>query len=383
MGAVVIEIIDDGRERSLPNGTEIIKIGSACFAIYERDPKAVSAMSQIDWEYDRRVRIRQNPEPLARQKNPPSWALDRIDERDNEKSQEYTYPESAGEGVWIYVIDTGVDINHREFLWTDSCRRRARWGVSFIGDSTDRNGHGTFVAGVAAGLTVGVAKQAWIVAVQVLDSQGEGSISDILRGIEWTVNDINQSGLAKGKAVVNLSFGAPRSSSMNRAVNAMADQGIPVIVAAGNDDTSACLFSPASADSVITVGASNQDDRPAKFTNTGVCLNLFAPGEEITSAAISGSSSNREECPDAEGGYKTEDGTSFAAPVVSGIVAIYQGHELRNQVDHSSMKPSDYRKYITKMVEDQATRNKLRLGFFARSPNRLAYVFPPGMGQPN
>ncbi|MYU48101.1 S8 family serine peptidase, partial [Streptomyces sp. SID7803] len=123
----------------------------------------------------------------ATQDNPPSWGgLDRIDQAETAGDNAYTYPDSAGEGVTAYVIDTGVRTTHEEF------GGRASSGFDAVDNddsADDGNGHGTHVAGTIAGSTYGVAKKAKIVAVRVLDDSGSGTTEQVVAGIDWVTEN--------------------------------------------------------------------------------------------------------------------------------------------------------------------------------------------------
>ena len=231
------------------------------------------------------------------------WGIDRIDQRelplDGQIERGIT-----GAGVTAYVIDTGVMVGHSEF------GGRASAGYSVFGGSGDCNGHGTHVAGTVGGSTVGVATEVKIVSVRVLDCNGSGTIDGVIQGINWVIEHHR-----KGEpAVANMSLGSGKSQALNDAVEAAISDGIVFAVAAGNSDADACNTSPASADSAITVGATTRGDARASYSNYGSCLDLFAPGSDVYSAAISGRSD-----------YATLSGTSMASPHVAGVAALYLG----------------------------------------------------------
>ncbi|CAG8533454.1 15198_t:CDS:2 [Acaulospora colombiana] len=209
------------------------------------------------------------------------WGISRISHRYNWEEghkDTYHYEYDSGEGVNVYVIDTGVRIDHIEF------DGRASWGGSFSeSDPTelDGDGHGTHVAGIIAGRHVGVAKDAKIVAVKVLDSNGMGTWSDVILGIDYVVTRHNEQ-VEELKSnftgsVINMSLGGGYSPAVNFATTEAYRAGICVVVAAGNERTDACGSSPASAEGAITVGASTVDDYFAWFSNYGPCVDVFAP----------------------------------------------------------------------------------------------------------
>ncbi|KAJ3048514.1 serine protease [Rhizophlyctis rosea] len=236
------------------------------------------------------------------QANPP-WGLDRISHREPGFKGLYAYPADGGKNVDIYILDTGVNINHTDF------EGRARHGQSFSDEGQrDGNGHGTHVAGIAAGRTYGVAKAASIVSLKVLDNDGTGPISAVIAGIDWVVRNMNSS----SRAVVNMSLGrGGKSQAMNDIVTAAMGRGVVFAAAAGNDDVNACGTSPADSGSVMTVGASDENDNRASFSNWGRCVDIFAPGANITSAAHTSNTATR-----------VYSGTSQAAPHVAGMMAI-------------------------------------------------------------
>ena len=244
------------------------------------------------------------------QSNPPSWGLDRIDQRTSTLNQLYTY-NFGGAGVSAYVIDTGIRADHVEFSG------RVTSGFGAIADgygSSDCNGHGTHVAGTIGGSTTGVAKSARLIPVRVLNCRGSGYMSNVINGVNWAITD-HAAGVP---AVANLSLGGSVSTSLNSAIANAVSDGITVVVAAGNNNANACNYSPASAASAITVGATTSADARASYSNFGSCLDIFAPGSSITSAYFSSSTSLR-----------SLSGTSMAAPHVAGAAALLLESDLR------------------------------------------------------
>ncbi|MER5602280.1 S8 family peptidase [Streptomyces sp. NPDC002265] len=237
------------------------------------------------------------------QKNPPSWGLDRLDRPGRVLDRSFTAPDSAGAGVTVYVIDTGVRITHRDF------GGRAAYGWDFVdGDATaaDGNGHGTHIAGIAAGASYGVAKKADVVAVRVLDDRGAGTTARVIAGIDWVTRHAHK------PAVANLSLGGVHNAQLDAAVRASIASGVTYTVAAGNDSLAAALYSPADVPEAVTVGATDRNDARAPFSNYGSALDLFAPGVSITSASRTGDTA-----------AATYSGTSMAAPHAAGAAALY------------------------------------------------------------
>lgn len=232
-----------------------------------------------------------------------TWGIVRTTVRESVATKEYLYNTSnLGAGVSVYILDTGVLIDHAEF------QGRAEWGTNTADDSdTDGNGHGTHVAGTAAGSIYGIAKKAKIVAVKVLNAEGSGTYAGIIKGMEWTCTDHKAKA---NKCVSNLSLGGPKSTDINEALAALVDCGCSAAVASGNSGRDACDFSPASSPEAFTVNAMDSSDRETTFSNYGNCTDIFAPGQEITAAYIGSPYS-----------LATLQGTSMASPHVAGVMA--------------------------------------------------------------
>ncbi|KAM0431565.1 hypothetical protein ACHAQK_010190 [Fusarium lateritium] len=235
------------------------------------------------------------------QQSPP-WGLSAISNaKPPSSSASYTYDSTAGTGIFAYVLDSGIYLQHQEF------QGRAIFGADTSGVASEKQ-HGTLVAAIINGATYGVAKKATVVDVQVL-GDASGSSSGVLSGISWTVNDVVSKKRA-GKAVINMSLTGGSSAIMNDAVQKAIDAGIPVVAAAGNANEDAANGSPASNPNVITVAASNKNYQRWANSNWGATCDIFAPGQEITSAWPTSASATR-----------TSSGTSEAAPHVAGVVA--------------------------------------------------------------
>jgi len=249
-----------------------------------------------------------------------SWGLTRISNTNQTVlNGVYSFPSSGGKGVIVYVVDTGISISNVEFSYD-----RAQFGYKAdpTWTDTDGNGHGTHVAGTIAGNNFGVARNATLVAVKVLDDGGSGSYSGIISGLDWILSQYKKT---TKPTVINMSLGGPIYNPLNTAVSKLISSGITIVVAAGNENDDACQVSPASTPSAIVVGSTEDgvddisdglkfSDVRSDFSNYGNCVTLFAPGSGITSAWIGSDTA-----------INTISGTSMASPHVAGVAALILG----------------------------------------------------------
>ncbi|HET7233583.1 MAG TPA: S8 family serine peptidase [Longimicrobium sp.] len=274
-----------------------------------------------------------------------TWGLDRVDQRDLPLSTTFTYL-NTGAGVTAYVIDTGLRFTHAEVAG------RASSGFDAVdgGTADDCNGHGTHTAGTVGGLTYGVAKGVSLVAVRVLDCNGSGTTSGVIAGVDWvTANHASP-------AVANMSLGGGANAALDSAVKRSIASGVTYAIAAGNGNIfgfaqNACNSSPARVPEGITVGATDKTDKKASWSNYGTCLDLFAPGVNITSSWYTNDTATN-----------TISGTSMAAPHVAGVAALYlQGN------------PTATPAQVASALIANATTGKVTSGGTG-SPNRLLFA---------
>lgn len=247
--------------------------------------------------------------------NPPSWGQLRVATWEpfyNLNAVEFAG--AGGSGVDVYVLDTGITPDHPSFEG-----RAKRW-KNYVKEEgpEDKNGHGTHVAGTIASSKYGIARNANVYGVKVLNADGSGLFSRIIAAMD----DIAQ--IARPcKTVINLSLSGEYSKSLNDAMEKARKKGIIVVVAAGNDHINACQRSPASSVHVLTVGASDEKDQQTSFSNYGKCVDIFAPGSGITSLDSKG---HRDEA-------RVLSGTSMAAPHVAAVCALYMSMKSYRTID--------------------------------------------------
>ncbi len=253
----------------------------------------------------------ENPgkKPPKEEKPPPAeelpWGVDRID-------AELAWATSTGAGVSVAIIDTGIDKGHPDLA------DNIKGGVNFVAKGrtidpnkwNDDNGHGTHVAGIVAAVdndigVIGVAPQARLYGVKVLDKRGRGYLSDVILGVQWAI--------ANDMQVINLSLGTSSDiQSLHDAVDAAYAEGIVVVAAAGNSgdtDPDNDVIYPARYASVIAVAATDDTDTRASWSSDGPEVELAAPGVAIYSTWKGGE-------------YDTKSGTSMASPHVAGTAAL-------------------------------------------------------------
>ncbi|RIA98704.1 serine protease [Glomus cerebriforme] len=297
------------------------------------------------------------------------WGLARISHRPAltfGTFNKYLYDDQGGDGVTIYIIDTGININHVDF------EGRAVWGITVPqnDEDADGNGHGTHVAGTVAGKRYGVSKKAKVVAIKVLRSNGSGTMSDVIKGVEYAAkfhleeqDKARKQGRPFKGSGANMSLGGGKSRTLDDAVNGAVSVGLNFAVAAGNDNRDACNYSPAAAEDAITVGASTIEDERAWFSNYGKCVDVFGPGKDILSAWIGSRTATN-----------VISGTSMASPHVAGLIAYFLSLEADNSSEYYStlLTPKELKDKIIKV----ATKDAL-IKIPSDTPNLLIYNDPP------
>ncbi|WP_020391125.1 S8 family peptidase [Kribbella catacumbae] len=273
----------------------------------------------------------------ATQTNPPSWGIDRIDQRNLPLSNSFTYTRT-GSGVHAYIIDSGVDPSHPNF------GGRASFDFNGIdSNNTDCNGHGTHVAGTIGSTSYGVAKSVRLHGVKWLNCSGGGTASAAIAAVDWVTRN------AIKPAVANTSWNYPANSTLETSLRNMISSGVFLATSAGNTGANSCHLLPRKIETALVTAASTRTDARASYSSTGSCVDVYAPGSAIVST-LPGNTT---------GSY---NGTSMATPHVAGVAALY----LQTS---PSASPATVKSYI----ETNATPNKVSGGTTGGTVNRLLF----------
>jgi len=292
---------------------------------------------------------------LLQAKTPPDWGQDRCDQRSLPLDGVFN-PGYTGINQHVWILDTGVLISHEQFAnnpYSGTSPTRATLDVNFaLGENVDGNGHGTHCAGSAAGVGFGIASQARVHSVRVLGANGSGTTAGVISGVDWVANHQ----VVGACDIASMSLGGGFSTALNTACSNAVKNGVLIIAAAGNSGVDCVGTSPASADGVMSVAASDSNDNPASFTNFGTCVENFAPGVSIYSSWYT-----------ANNAYATLSGTSMACPLTAGSVALHC-----DKYGYKDSSPV----FIETAFTWYSTNNTLKLTpqqVAAGTPNRLVY----------
>ncbi|OAG30808.1 cerevisin [Nematocida sp. ERTm5] len=256
------------------------------------------------------------------------WGLSRLAQGSKIYSEDtFVYPKSAGSGVYVYVLDTGIENTH------DELKGRVKTGINIVGgnlDAMDDHGHGTHCAGIIGGKTVGVASNATLIPVKILTDEGKGSTEYAVLGLIYAMKSHHQRIKTEKhpKAIINMSLGGVKSEVLKEIAKKAVGTGLVIIAAGGNNASNACEYSPASITKVITVGAIDKNDEIAEFSNTGPCVDVYAPGVGIRSSFLNNT-------------MRELSGTSMAAPHVAGLAALYLGESYQSPEDLKMLIKTD------------------------------------------
>lgn len=267
------------------------------------------------------------------------WHLPRITQSRLERLEFPHDPQADGAGVDVYVLDTWVDTSHSKLRGSQRLR-------SFEShDPQKYPAHGTHCAGLVGGDQYGVARAAQIFSVQVLDDEGTGTWDVLLRGVHYAWQNSKQ---RRRPTILSISITGARSDAVNHALEDLMQDGVLVVVAAGNSNDDAVQYSPASADVLVAAASTVQDVR-SPFSNWGRPVRLFAPGSNIVSL-----------CPREQ--LCAMSGTSMSTPIIAGIAAVEWSRDLK-------MSARD----LMRKLDRQAVRNVLR-GVPHGTQNKLAQL---------
>ncbi|GBG31562.1 Subtilisin-like protease 3 [Hondaea fermentalgiana] len=367
------QLYQSGQEEKDEDETLETTTVKSCFVFFS----GTSALADYVSSLDKVIHVEEDTEVTiddGSSSAPPSWGLDRIDQKDLPLSETPFNASYAGLGINIYVLDTGVNLAHEDF------EGRAYAIQDFYPhEEDDPRGHGTHCAGIAAGKTFGVAPQATVLSIRIANERGRGYGSTTIRGVAAAV-EYQRTRFAGESAVISLSISGVVSLAQNNACQEAIENGMIVVVAAGNSNENACLASPASAGGngqnggVITVGATQSDDKMAWFSSYGTCVDIFAPGRFINSTYIGSTTAT-----------DVRSGTSMSVPHVAGIAALLlEKHDKNNTLAQSELFDLAVADRLSGL-EGEGTPNLLAQSPWGpRSPTAPTFApTMPSMNEPN
>lgn len=266
------------------------------------------------------------PDPVATSPNV-NWNLFRIDNRTQENDEIYEY-DATGKGVKVYIVDTGIWGNHEDFQGRVEEGHNFVFGEEVI-NTTDCHGHGTHVAGIIGSKTYGVAKEVNLIPIKVFpDCSGAGAeASDVIAAIDWIVDDYDSMRDATPIINIGLSFVGSSETLLETAIKEAVKKGIVFTITAGNrfgaDTCQQSLTSLGEIEGVIVVGSTDDTDKVMAMSNQGKCVDIFAPGDDITST-WHGDITNDDDSNN-NNNTSVETGGSMAVSHVAGVAALYLG----------------------------------------------------------
>ncbi|KAF3938646.1 Cerevisin [Dactylella cylindrospora] len=337
---------------SLPNVEYMEKNQKMHLAVMPRDDPIKKRNMGRDLLKGRKSRLATRQSGIWVEQSTAPWNLQRVSSADTvvrngravtDLDYRYRFEQTSGAGVDVYVLDTGINVDHVDF------GGRAQMLPAFNGqDVSDVEGHGTHTAGTVGSRTFGVAKNANIFGIKVFGNDGSGSLRDSVNAIEQVMDLHQQRRNNPGfrGSIISMSLGAPSPSPlMNSTIITATSLGIHFSVAAGNENQDACSTTPAGVSAfapILTVGATDITDTRASFSNFGECTNIWGPGVAITSTFIGSSTA-----------IDVLQGTSMSCPLVTGLMAVELSINPQFAVDPLGLKNHMLQLSLQNQIQDR------------------------------